>query len=126
MQWDTATRYKLLLRINNDIVSASTRRAAFSAIAQSLGEIFHFDRLSINLFDEKTYSLSYFAAAEGISPTEISEDARPLAKGAIASAVIRSREPFIISWNRGRSWYIDILVYAQLRERSIELVKYLR
>jgi len=97
MQWDTETRYKLLLRINNDIVSASTRREVFSAIAQSLGGIFRFDRLSINLFDEKTNSLSYFAAAEGISPTEISEDARPLAKGAIASAVIRSREPFILS-----------------------------
>jgi len=97
MQWDTATRYKLLLRINNDIVSASTRRDVFSAIAQSLGDIFRFDRLSINLFDEKTNSLSYFAAAEGISPTEISENARPLARGAIASAVIRSREPFILS-----------------------------
>ncbi len=97
MQWDTATRYKLLLRLNNDIVSASSRRDVFSAIAQSLRDIFRFDRLSINLFDEKTNSLSYFAAAEGISPTEISEDARPLAKGAIASAVIRSREPFILS-----------------------------
>lgn len=97
MQWDTAARYKLLLRINNDIVSASTRREVFSVIAQSLEDIFRFDRLSINLFDEKTNSLSYFAAAEGISPTEISEDARPLAKGAIASAVIRSREPFILS-----------------------------
>ena len=97
MQWDTTTRYKLHLRINNDIVSASTRRDAFSAIAQSLGDVFNFDRLSINLFDEKTNSLQYFAAAEGISPTEISEDARPLAKGAIASAVIRSREPFILS-----------------------------
>ena len=97
MRWDTATRYKLLLRLNNDIVSASTRRDVFSAIAQLLGDIFHFDRLSINLFDEKTNSLSYFAAAEGISPTEISEDVRPLAKGAIASAVIRSREPFILS-----------------------------
>ena len=96
MKWDRATRYQLLLRINNDIVSASTRRGVFSAIAQSLGEIFHFDRLSINLYDEKANSLSYFAAAEGISPTEISEEARPLAKGAIASAVIRSREPFIL------------------------------
>ena len=97
MQWDTSTRYKLLLRINDDIVSASTRRDVFSAIAESLEDIFRFDRLSINLFDEKTNSLSYFAAAEGISPTEISEDDRPLAKGAIARAVIRSREPFILS-----------------------------
>ena len=69
----------------------------FAAIAQSLEDIFRFDRLSINLFDEKTNSLSYFAAAAGISPTEISEDIRPLAKGAIASAVIRSREPFILT-----------------------------
>ena len=68
MKWDRATRYQLLLRINNDIVSASTRRGVFSAIAQSLGEIFHFDQLSINLYDEKANSLSYFAAAEGISP----------------------------------------------------------
>ena len=97
MKWDTATRYQLLLRINNAIVSASTRRGVFSAIAQSLGDIFHFDRLSINLYEEKTNSLTYFAAAEGISPADISEEARPLAKGAIASAVIRSREPFILS-----------------------------
>ena len=97
MQWDTATRYKLLLRLNNDIISASTRREVFSAIAQSLEDIFRFDRLSINLYDEKTNSLSYFAAAIGICPKEISEDVRPLAKGAIASAVIRSREPFILS-----------------------------
>lgn len=97
MQWDTATRYKFLLRINNDIVSASTRREVFSVIAQSLGGVFHFDRLSINLFDEETNSLRYFAAAEGISPSEISENARPLAKGAIASAVIRSREPLILT-----------------------------
>ena len=73
MQWDPATRYRLLLRLNNDIISASTRREVFSAIAQSLGDIFRFDRLSINLFDEKTNSLSYFAAAIGISPIEISE-----------------------------------------------------
>lgn len=97
MKWDTASRYKFLLRINHDIVSSSTRREVFSAIAQSLGKISHFDRLSINLFDEKNNSLSYFAAAEGISPTEISEDTRPLAKGAIASAVIRSRKPFVLS-----------------------------
>ena len=97
MQWDTATRYQLLLRINNAIVAASSRRGVFSAISKSLGDIFHFDRLSINLYDEKTDSLSYFAAAEGISPAEISEDGRPLDKGAIASAVIRSGEPFIVS-----------------------------
>ncbi len=97
MKWDPATRYRLLLRINNDIVAASTRREVFSALAQSLRDVFRFDRFSINLFDEKTNSLHYFAAAEGISPTEISENTRPLAKGAIASAVIRSREPFILS-----------------------------
>ena len=97
MKWDKATRYESLLRINNEIVAASTRRDVFSAITQSLEDIFHFDRLSINLFDEKTNSLSYFAAAEGISPTEISEDVRPLAKGAIASAVIRSRKPFVLT-----------------------------
>ena len=97
MKWDTATRYQLLLRINNAIVSASTRRGVFLALAQSLGNIFQFDRLSINIYDENTHSLSYFAAADGISPTEISEDGRPLTKGAIASEVIRSREPFILS-----------------------------
>jgi transcriptional regulator with GAF, ATPase, and Fis domain len=97
MKWDMATRYRLLLRINNAIVTASTRRGVFSAIAQSLREIFHFDRMSINLYDEKTDSLSYFAAAEGVSPSEISEEVRPLARGAIASAVIRSREPFILT-----------------------------
>ncbi len=96
MQWDAATRYKLLLRLNNDIVSACTRHDVFLAIANSLKEIFHFDRLSIHIFEEKTNTLSYFAEAEGVAPIEISEDIRPLANCAIASTVIRSGQPFII------------------------------
>lgn len=96
MTWDTTTKYHLLLQINSAIVSESTKQGVFAALASALGSIFQFDRFCINLLDEETNSLNYFAAAKGISPMAISEDERPLAKGAIASAVIRSRQPFIL------------------------------
>jgi len=94
--WDAATKYRFLLDINNAIVKETNRSGLFKALADEIRKIFHFDRLSINLYESQTNKLSYFATADGISPVGINETERPLAKGAIAKTVIRSGEPFII------------------------------
>ncbi|MBW1778154.1 MAG: GAF domain-containing protein, partial [Deltaproteobacteria bacterium] len=96
MTWDAATKYKLLLEINNAIVKETTRSGLFNRLAVEISRIFPFDRFSINLYNPETESLRYFAAAKGISPAGISEGERPVTKGAIAQEVIRSRRPLII------------------------------
>lgn len=96
MAWDAAARYRFLLDINNAIIKETTRSGLFKALADEISKIFKYDRFSINLYNPENQSLSYFATAEGISPEGISKEERPLEKGAIANAVIRSREPLII------------------------------
>ena len=97
MSWDAATKYRLLLQINNAMVNETTRSGLFRALADEIRKSLTFDRFSINLYDDKNQSLSYFATADGISPAGIGDDERPVTKGAIASAVIRSRRPLIIT-----------------------------
>ena len=97
MQWNPATRYKILLEINNAVVTRTTREELFQALATELGKHFPHDRMSINLYDAETQSICYFAAADGIMPEAISSvESRPLAKGAITRMVIQSRQPVII------------------------------
>jgi transcriptional regulator with GAF, ATPase, and Fis domain len=96
VKWDAATRYRVLLRINNVIITETTRDGLFKALASEISRILSYDRFSINLYMPETKSLAYFAAAAGIAPEEITADYRPITQGAIASAVIRSREPLII------------------------------
>jgi transcriptional regulator with GAF, ATPase, and Fis domain len=96
MKRDTAARYRLLLRINNAVITETTRDGLFKALAAEISKILTYDRFSINLHMPETKSLAYFAAAAGIAPEGITEEYRPITKGAIASAVIRSREPLII------------------------------
>lgn len=96
MVWDDAVKYRLLLDINNAIVRETSRGGLFNALAAEIRKIFHYDRFSINLYQAESKKLSYFASADGISPDGIDASGRPLAKGAIAKAVIRSRKPFII------------------------------
>jgi transcriptional regulator with GAF, ATPase, and Fis domain len=97
MSWDTATRYRILLEINNAVVIQTSREGLFKVLADELRKHFSYDRLSINLYDVDSQSLSYFAAAYGIDPEGISsKDSRPLAKGAISRMAIQSRQPVII------------------------------
>ena len=97
MRWNPAIRYQILLRINNAVITRTTREDLFRALATELRKHFPYDRLSINLYDAKAHSLSYFAAADGIDPEGIScKDSRPLAKGAISRMAIESRQPVII------------------------------
>ncbi len=97
MRWDLETRYRILLKINNSIITKTTRETLFRALAAEMRKHVPYDRLSINLYDESTESLSYFAAADGILPEGISaKGSRPVAKGSIAQMVISSKQPVII------------------------------
>ncbi|MGD9134001.1 MAG: hypothetical protein PVF78_10170, partial [Desulfobacterales bacterium] len=97
MQWSTATRYKILLEINNAVVNQTCEESLFKALARELRNHFYYDRMCINLYDDKTKSLCYFAAADGIEPGGIlSKKSRPLAEGTIARMTVQSRQPAII------------------------------
>ena len=97
MTWDTVTKYRHLLEINNAIVKETTRTGLFQALSVEISRIFQYDRFSITLYDPPGQILELFRLGrDGISPAGISEEQRPLGKGAIAKAVIRSRRPLII------------------------------
>ncbi len=97
MHWNPVTRYQLLLKINNAVITRTTREELFQALAAELKVYFPYDRLSINLYDAETQTLSYFAVADGVEPSGIScKDKRPLTKGAISRMVIQSGQPVII------------------------------
>jgi transcriptional regulator with GAF, ATPase, and Fis domain len=97
MRWNTETRYKMLLEITNAVVTRTNREDLFQALAKELRKHFAFDRMAINLYDAKTQSISYFAAAEGVQPGGVlTRHSRPLADGAIARMVVQSRQPTVI------------------------------
>ncbi len=108
MSWDSQSRYRLLLQINTAIVKYTNRDQLFQALARELGKIYPFDRFSINLYDSETKSLRYFSAAAGVLPEGISEESRPLEKGAIAQEVIRTKKPVIIPDLRDRSYWSSV------------------
>ncbi|MGD8251368.1 MAG: sigma 54-interacting transcriptional regulator [Desulfobacterales bacterium] len=96
MRWNTEIRYKMLLEINNTIVSRTTREDLFSALAKELHKHFVYDRMCIILYDSTTDSICYFAAADGIRPEGVlDKKTRPLANGSIARMVIQSGQPVI-------------------------------
>jgi hypothetical protein len=72
MRWNPTIRYQILLRINNAVITRTTREELFRALATELRKHFPYERLSINLYDAESQSLSYFAAADGIDPDGIS------------------------------------------------------
>ena len=97
MRWNAETRYKMLLEINNAVVTRTNREDLFQALAKELRKHFAFDRMAINLYDAKSQSISYFAAADGVQPGGgLTRHSRPLADGAIARMVVQSRQPTII------------------------------
>jgi transcriptional regulator with GAF, ATPase, and Fis domain len=96
MQWDAATRYEILLKINNAIITYNTREKLFRALARELCKHFPYDGLSINLYDEESKTLKHFAAAEGIYPEDIHfKEKHPLKEGSVSAMVIESGCPTI-------------------------------
>lgn len=97
MHWSAETRYRILLEINNAVITHTNREDLFQALAAELRRHVRYDRLAINLYDARTQSISYFAAADGIQPGGVlMRPSRPLADGAIARMVIQSRQPTVI------------------------------
>ena len=94
--WSTETRYKILLELNNAIVTCKSREDLFLALSQELQRHIAYDRLSIMLYNSQNHTIAYFAAADGIQPGGvIARKSRPLADGAIARMVIQSGQPVI-------------------------------
>jgi transcriptional regulator with GAF, ATPase, and Fis domain len=97
MRWNSETRYKMLLEINNAVVTRTNREALFQALAKELRKHVSFDRMAINIYDAESQSISYFAAADGVQPGGgLRRHSRPLADGAIARMVVQSRQPTIM------------------------------
>ena len=96
MHWDLTTRYKILLEINNAVISNTSRNDFFKVLSKELKKHFYYDRLSIFLYEDETQSLKHFTVADGIQPEGFSAKVRPLASGAIANMVIQSLKPIII------------------------------
>ena len=113
MNRDTASRYRLLLEINNAIVKHTDRKSLFQALATEIKKLLPYDRFSINLYDPDTKSLSYFSTAEGVSPQGLESEKRPLEQGAIAQEVIRSRRPLIIPDLNQRSYWASVRAMLQ-------------
>ncbi|MHB8068867.1 MAG: sigma-54-dependent Fis family transcriptional regulator [Desulfobaccales bacterium] len=94
--WDPATRYKVLLEVNNAIVNQTSREDLFRSMAREIRKIFRYDRFSINIYEPDSNSLSWFAMAEGITVKGMDDVSRSLDKGPVARAVLTSRRPLII------------------------------
>lgn len=96
MKCDLATRHQILLEITNAVIFNKTNQGFFDALSAELSKHFPFDRLSINLFDQKTQTLQYFTKVKGVGNGIISNmEQRPL-KGSIANMAIQSKNPVII------------------------------
>ncbi len=96
MHWNLTTRYKILLEINNAVITNTSRDDFFKILSKELKKHFDYDRLSIFLYDDNNASLKYFTVADGIQPKGFSAKERPLAYRAIANMVIQSKTPLII------------------------------
>ncbi len=96
VRWTSETRYKILLELNNAIVTCKTREDLFLALSKELQRHFAYDRLCIMLYDSTQHTITYFAAADGVQPSGvIARHSRPLADGAIARMSIQSGQPVI-------------------------------
>ncbi len=97
MKWALETRYQMLLKITNAVITKTSKQEFFDSLSIELKKNLPYDRMSINLYDKYNHSLQYFTEADGIEPKGISSlDKRALAKGTIARMVIQSRKPIII------------------------------
>jgi len=106
VRWNSETRYKILLELNNAIVTCKSREDLFLALSKELQRHFAYDRLCIMLYDSKQNTITYFAAADGVQPSGIvAQKSRPLADGAIARMAIQSGQPVIFD---------DLTRYADL------------
>lgn len=96
MRWNLTTRYRILLEINNAVITNVSTNDFFKALSAELRKHFDYDRLSIFLYDKEAQSLSYLTVADGVQPEGFEKSVRPLVSGTVARIVIQSKEPVII------------------------------
>ena len=78
-RWSSETRYKILLELNNAIVTCKSREDLFLALSKELQRHFPYDRLCIILYDSQLHTITYFAAADGVQPSGVvAQKSRPL------------------------------------------------
>ena len=94
--WDPVTRYKLLLDVNNAIISQTTRADLFHSLAREIRRIVAYDRFGISIYDSPSNSTNWFATADGITVESMDDSPRTLDKAPVARQVIASRQPLII------------------------------
>ncbi len=116
MKCDLATRHQILLEITNAVIFNKTNQGFFDALSAELSKHFPFDRLSINLFDQKIQTLQYFTKVKGVGTGIISNmEQRPL-KGSIANMAIQSKNPVIIDDLRK---YSNLSIIKQLMKAGL-------
>lgn len=93
---DLGTRYKLLLDLNNAIVSQTTPAKLFQCLTKEIRKNLFYDRCSIHIYDASSNTLNWFAAADGVTIKSIDDCSRCLDEAPVAREVIASRKPFIM------------------------------
>ena len=68
MHWSLTTRYKILLEINNAVITNFSLNEFYKALSAELRRHFDYDRLSIFIYDQKSRSLTYLRIADGVQP----------------------------------------------------------
>jgi transcriptional regulator with GAF, ATPase, and Fis domain len=96
MRWDLATRYQILLDINNAVITETSKDKFFSTLLAELKKHFAFDGATILLYDEKINYLNLFASSGANVEEVLYLKQRPLSTGALAKKVILSRKPLMI------------------------------
>ncbi len=79
----------------HELSRATTRSSFFQTLSGLLKQHFHFDRLCINLYDQKNELLTYFSAAQGTVVSSLSP-VRKAEKTTVAGHVIASGKPVVI------------------------------
>ena len=79
------------------LTKRTRRKLFFSTLARLLEKHFHFDRLCINLYDQKGEMLTYFTAAEGTIVSTLSPVRPAEASSTVAGHVIETRKPVVIT-----------------------------
>ncbi len=96
MHWSLTTRYKILLEINNAVITNFSLNEFYKALSAELRRHFDYDRLSIFIYDQKSRSLTYLRIADGVQPEGFEKKIRPLSGATVARMVIESKKPVVI------------------------------
>jgi len=96
MHWDLETRYKILLKINNAVISNPQKNSFFNAFINELGRHIKFDGATIHLYDQKHQSMRLYASSGHVVENIIGAENRPISMGYFAQKVVLSKKPIII------------------------------